>query len=85
VKGDRADLLACLALWCRGFLRVPELWPEIWRPVLARPDLAVHWTLLRAWADPAAPGAIERAVAADAAGGSLSKSVMALHAAFRGQ
>ena len=82
-KGDRADLLACLAAWCRGFLRVPELWPEIWRPVLARPHLAPHWKLLRAWADPATQGAIDVAVAADAAGGSLSKSVMALHAAFR--
>ena len=84
-KDDRADLLDCLMAWCRGFLRVPELWPEIWHESPARPDLAPHSALLRAWAAPSAADAIDVATAADAAGGSLSKSVMALHAAFRPQ
>jgi hypothetical protein len=82
-EGDLPELASCLVEWCQGFLRVTELWPEVWRDALARPDLAPHWALLRAWARPEAKRSIEAGRDAGAAEVSLSGAVMALHRAFR--
>ena len=48
-------LAAAMILWCRGFVRATREWPEAWGEALSRPDLAPHWTLIRAWADPEKP------------------------------
>jgi yecA family protein len=44
-----------LIQWCRGFMRATREWPEVWGDALTRADLAPHWALLGAWADPEKP------------------------------
>ena len=50
------DMVTALTEWAGGFIRVTEEWPEPWGDALSRPDLAPHWAVLRAWADPDGPG-----------------------------
>lgn len=50
------DMAPALILWARGFIRVTEVWPDAWGNAISRTDLTPHWTVLRAWSDPEAPG-----------------------------
>ena len=50
-----AQFVAGLASWCRGFIRATTEWPEAWGSALTRADLAPHWEIVRAWAEPGAP------------------------------
>jgi yecA family protein len=52
---DPAQYVAGLASWCRGFIRATTEWPEAWGSALTRADLAPHWEIVRAWAEPGAP------------------------------
>ena len=38
------------SLWCRGFVRSFELWPDAWVGALGQPELEPHFALLRSWA-----------------------------------
>lgn len=52
---ESAQFVAELASWCRGFVRATIEWPEAWGSALTCADLAPHWEIVRAWADPEAP------------------------------
>lgn len=55
-ESDRPRHLAsAMVSWSRGFIRATSEWPDAWGNALTRPDLARHWAVVRAWADPAKP------------------------------
>ncbi len=51
-EGDAEAAAAAMVSieWCGGFLQATALWPEGWKEVRSRPDLAGHWEILEGWA-----------------------------------
>ena len=49
------NLVAAFIAWAAGFMRATREWPDAWGDALTRADLAPHWQVVRAWADPDAP------------------------------
>jgi yecA family protein len=43
-------LFTAIACWVGGFTRAVAQWPEDWRAVQARPELAPHWEVIGWWA-----------------------------------
>lgn len=48
---ETLPLEASIVLWCRGFLRSLELWPDMWAGAASRPDLNPHFAVLRSWGE----------------------------------
>ena len=50
VNDETEPLPRIFSLWCRGFVRSFELWPDAWVGALGQPELEPHFALLRSWA-----------------------------------
>lgn len=89
-EADDAPVAArSLFLWCRGFMRATIEWPEAWGDALTRTDLAPHWAIVRALADPEGPGNLKRIrevgqrESAEMRGQTLPLAIVALYRALR--
>jgi len=89
-EADRPlHLASAMVSWSRGFIRATAEWPDAWGNALQRPDLAPHWAIVQAWADPGTPEHMQIITGADqdkpSAGRSrrLPDAVMALIHALR--
>jgi len=71
------------SLWCRGFMRSFELWPEAWADALERPELQAHFDVLRAWAGAAETPAGKPYPKDDDAEDRITTAVVALYRTFK--
>jgi len=71
------------SLWCRGFMRSFELWPEAWSDALERPELQPHFTVLRTWAEAGDAPSGKPYPPEDDAEDQISAAVTALYRSFQ--
>jgi yecA family protein len=69
--------------WCRGFLRVLELWPEAWRGAGQRADLRPYFEFLRAVAMAGEPDGGDIPMSAGEVPDAIGRAVLTLRAALR--
>lgn len=79
---DKMDSVSFAISWCRGFILAFDLWPDIWRAPLANPELAPHFDVIRAFANPDEPGNLEFLTKEAEAGHNVGAAVYKLFAAL---
>lgn len=83
-KDDETEPLPRIfSLWCRGFMRSFELWPEAWADALRRPELEPHFSVLRSWAEAGDAPAAKPYPPEDDAEDQITAAVIALYRTFK--
>jgi len=83
-EDDAAEPLPRIfSLWCRGFMRSFDLWPEAWAGARERPELQPHFAVLRSWAEAGEAPAGGHYPPEDNAEDQITNAVIALLRAFK--